>query len=54
MSTDYIMKAMNAESEEDPLALETNRSLSIWSVGTLKRCVKVALSNDRDIVEVLR
>ena len=51
---DHLVKVSKAVREEDWSALEADRSLSAWVVGTLKRCVTVALSNDADQFQVLR
>ena len=48
----YIQKAIKAEREEDWAALEADRSLSAWVVGTLKRYVRGALSSDEGQFEV--
>ena len=40
--------------EEDECPTLETESLTAWAVGTLKRCVKGALANDADKIEVLR
>ena len=47
-------KTIKAEREEVWAALEADRSLLAWVVGTLKNCVRGALSNDERQGEVLR
>ena len=54
LQIDNIKKAMKAEQGDDWSKLKEDRSVTVWVVGTLKSCVRGAISNDANKFEVSR